>query len=138
MDHGRPHFGALLRLYRLEAGMTQQDLAERARLSVEAIGALERGTRTRPHRETVDMLVRALALAPESEALLKGAVGIANPSIQRERSETHTGGPRNNLPQPLTSFVGRERDVVEVANLLREHRLVTLVGSGGIGKTRVA
>lgn len=60
--------------------MTQQDLAERAKLSVEAIGALERGTRTRPHRDTVEMLVRALALAPESEALLKGAVGIANPS----------------------------------------------------------
>ena len=62
---------------------------------------------------------------------------LRTPQIQRERPEAH-GGPRNNLPQPLTSFVGRERDVVEVANLLREHRLVTLVGSGGIGKTRVA
>jgi predicted ATPase/transcriptional regulator with XRE-family HTH domain len=138
MNHGRPHFGALLRLYRLEAGMTQQDLAERARLSVEAIGALERGTRTRPHRETVDMLVAALALAPQSEALLKGAVGIANPSIQRDRAEAAPGSPRSNLPQPLTSFVGRERDVADVSTLLREHRLVTIVGSGGVGKTRVA
>jgi predicted ATPase/DNA-binding XRE family transcriptional regulator len=136
--HARPHFGALLRLYRLEAGLTQQDLAERAKLSVEAIGALERGTRTRPHRETVDMLVTALALTPESEALLKGAVGIANPSIQRERADAAPGSPRSNLPQPLTSFVGRERDVGEVSALLREHRLVTIVGSGGVGKTRVA
>jgi predicted ATPase/DNA-binding XRE family transcriptional regulator len=136
--HARPHFGALLRLYRLEAGMTQQDLAERARLSVEAIGALERGTRTRPHRETVDMLVTALALAPQSEALLKGAVGIANPSIQRERAEVTPGSPRSNLPQPLTSFVGRERDVAEMSALISQHRLVTIVGSGGVGKTRVA
>ncbi|HTA40112.1 MAG TPA: helix-turn-helix domain-containing protein [Candidatus Acidoferrales bacterium] len=136
--HARPHFGALLRLYRLEAGMTQQDLAERARVSVEAIGALERGTRTRPHRETVDMLVAALALTAESEALLKGAVGIANPSIQRERTAVAPGSPQSNLPQPLTSFVGRERDVAEVSMLLREHRLVTIVGSGGVGKTRVA
>ena len=52
----RPHFGTLLRQFRLDAGMTQQDLAERAKLSVEAIGTLERGARTRPYRETVVLL----------------------------------------------------------------------------------
>jgi transcriptional regulator with XRE-family HTH domain len=45
---GRLDFGALLRRFRLDAGMTQQTLAERAKLSVEAIGALERGARTDP------------------------------------------------------------------------------------------
>lgn len=44
----------------------------------------------------------------------------------------------NNLPPKLTSFVGREREVAEIAALLREHRLVTLTGAGGIGKTRCA
>ncbi len=44
----------------------------------------------------------------------------------------------NNLPPKLTSFVGREREVSEIAALLREHRLVTLTGAGGIGKTRCA
>lgn len=44
----------------------------------------------------------------------------------------------NNLPARLTSFVGREREVPEIAALLREHRLVTLSGAGGIGKTRCA
>ena len=44
----------------------------------------------------------------------------------------------NNLPMELTSFVGREREVGEIVALLAAHRLVTLVGSGGIGKTRTS
>jgi predicted ATPase/class 3 adenylate cyclase len=48
------------------------------------------------------------------------------------------GGLPNNLPAQLTSFVGREREEAEIAALLRQHRLVTLVGSGGAGKTRCA
>jgi len=44
----------------------------------------------------------------------------------------------NNLPLQMTSFVGREREVAEIAELLGTHRLVTLVGSGGIGKTRTS
>jgi len=44
----------------------------------------------------------------------------------------------NNLPLQLTSFVGREHDLAEIKTLLHDHRLVTLVGSGGAGKTRCA
>ena len=45
----------------------------------------------------------------------------------------------NNLPSgPLTSFVGRDREVAEVTDRLERNRLVTLVGTGGVGKTRVA
>lgn len=44
----------------------------------------------------------------------------------------------NNLPIAPTIFVGRERDVSEVKELLGRHRLLTLVGSGGVGKTRLA
>jgi predicted ATPase/DNA-binding winged helix-turn-helix (wHTH) protein len=47
-------------------------------------------------------------------------------------------GTRSNLPEPVTSFVGRERDLVEIKRLLPTKRLVTLVGVGGIGKTRLA
>ena len=44
----------------------------------------------------------------------------------------------NNLPQQLTSFVGRERELAEVAGLLAKSRLVLLHGAGGIGKTRLS
>jgi predicted ATPase len=44
----------------------------------------------------------------------------------------------NNLPLQLKSFVGREREVDEISGLIAKHRLVTLVGSGGIGKTRAS
>lgn len=44
----------------------------------------------------------------------------------------------NNLPQQLTSFVGRERELREVEALLGKVRLVTLFGAGGIGKTRLS
>jgi DNA-binding winged helix-turn-helix (wHTH) protein len=48
------------------------------------------------------------------------------------------GGQRSNLPEPLTSFIGRERELVEIKRLLPGKRLLTLVGVGGIGKTRLA
>jgi len=44
----------------------------------------------------------------------------------------------NNLPQQLTSFIGREREVVEAKDLLRGTRLLTLLGMGGLGKTRLS
>lgn len=44
----------------------------------------------------------------------------------------------SNLPEPLTSFIGRERELVEIKRLLPGARLLTLVGVGGIGKTRLA
>ncbi len=44
----------------------------------------------------------------------------------------------NNLPQQVTRFIGREREIAEVSELLRHTRLMTLTGMGGIGKTRLS
>ncbi|MBA3505009.1 MAG: tetratricopeptide repeat protein, partial [Betaproteobacteria bacterium] len=44
----------------------------------------------------------------------------------------------NNLPQQLTSFIGREHDLSEIKRLLRNTRLLTLLGVGGLGKTRLS
>ena len=45
---------------------------------------------------------------------------------------------RHNLPSQITSFIGREKEIAEVKHELKDHRLVTLTGSGGTGKTRLA
>jgi transcriptional regulator with XRE-family HTH domain len=59
-------FGALLRRYRQAAALSQEELAERAGLSVDAVGTLERGRRTLPRPDTVTLLVKALGLSPEA------------------------------------------------------------------------
>ena len=48
------------------------------------------------------------------------------------------GPPRHNLPQPLTSFIGREADIAQLLELAGRTRLLTLTGSGGCGKTRLS
>jgi predicted ATPase/class 3 adenylate cyclase len=49
-----------------------------------------------------------------------------------------TAAPVHNLPAPLTSFVGRRAEMTELADLLTRHRLVTVAGPGGAGKTRLS
>jgi predicted ATPase/DNA-binding CsgD family transcriptional regulator len=49
-----------------------------------------------------------------------------------------TPAPYNNLPAYVSSFIGREAELAEIARLLREHRLLTLTGPGGTGKSRLA
>ena len=43
----------------------------------------------------------------------------------------------NNLPVPVNSFIGREAEIAEISALLRAHRMLSVVGSGGVGKTRI-
>ena len=64
-------FGALLRRYRTEAGLSQEALAERAKLSVRAIRALENGERQVPYPATIGALVMALGLTGRERAALE-------------------------------------------------------------------
>lgn len=83
-----------------------------------------------------------------SATALRAAVEASDPALQRREAAPAprgdgSGGRRpiaatSNLPAPASALVGREREVAEVAALLREHRLVTLTGTGGAGKTRLA
>src|SRR5690348_18341508 len=66
-------FGAVLRDYRVAAGLTQEALAERAGLSPRGISDLERGARTRPYLATVRRLGEALGLSDADLRVLQGA-----------------------------------------------------------------
>jgi non-specific serine/threonine protein kinase len=46
--------------------------------------------------------------------------------------------PKHNLPEPVTSFIGRAREMLEIERLLESTRVLTLTGAGGCGKTRLA
>ena len=59
-------------------------------------------------------------------------LGVAN------ESPTPAVAPKHNLPQQLTRFIGREKEIAEVRTLLDKTRLLTLTGSGGCGKTRLS
>jgi predicted ATPase/DNA-binding XRE family transcriptional regulator len=143
-NHGRKpssDFGGLLRRYRLAAGLSQETLAERARLSPYGISALERGYRLNPQRETLELLSGALALNAEERRAFEAAA--ARPSMARRRGSGVTVGPWPSatsalLPLALTKLVGRDQELREIAGLLDEHRFVTLTGAGGIGKTQTA
>jgi non-specific serine/threonine protein kinase len=131
-DARSTHFGHLLRQHRLAAGLSQQQLAERAGLSRRGIADLERGNRRAPHPSTLRSLVEALALdQADLPALVAAARVIAAPNEP-------VGACGAQVPVLLTTFVGREREVATVLGLLETSRLVTLTGSGGIGKTRLA
>lgn len=60
------------------------------------------------------------------------------PSTHRAPRDPSSGRPPHNLPHPITSFVGREREMVEVKRLLAMSRLLTITGFGGCGKTRLS
>src|SRR5262245_31358993 len=74
----RPTFATLLRQYRGAAHLSQENLAERAGLSVAAISALERGVRKTPHMATVRLLAKALRLNAAERAMF-GAVACMPP-----------------------------------------------------------
>ncbi len=132
---GQGSFGSRLRLLRESAGLSQEELAERAGLSSHAVSALERGTRTRPYPHTVRALADALGASDEDRSALVAAVP-ARSRATRAADAAH--GRSRELPVPPTTLLGRDADVVRVGEMVRGHRLVTLTGTGGVGKTRLA
>ena len=130
-------FGQLLRRYRTAAGFSQEHLADLARISAETVGALERGTRRAPYRDTVALLAEALKLNAADRANLESAAERGRARSARNVADEVQASANPTLPLQTTSFVGRGLELAGIAALLEEHRLVTVTGSGGVGKTRV-
>lgn len=139
-------FGALLRRFRLDAGLSQEELAERSGLSVGAISALERGVRRAPYRDTVAKLVAVLELSPTERVLFERAASTQSRRIRAIATSPDTlsaGGADTAKPDQVRVaavpvLVGRAR---EMAWLQRELAaggpLVLLGGEPGVGKSRL-
>src|SRR5262249_39273115 len=150
---------------RRAANLTQEQLAARSGLSVEGIGALERGDRRSPWSSTIDSLAEALQLdARQKEALIAAARGQRSESVAASdptagaadalvtsmpagilppRAPLPTGSRMPLAPNPL--FVGRREELLEVAKALRGGdatvalgQIVASTGLGGLGKTQLA
>ena len=140
-------FGSLLKHLRRRARLTQRELGIAVGYSEAHVARLESGSRLPDLLTVRSLLVPALGLEKDA-SLAARLVELAEAS----RGEVHAAAlpedasptaspqnrPRGNLPILLTRFIGRERAIAELKALLAESRLLTLTGSGGAGKTRLA
>ena len=133
-------FGALLRQLRVEAGLTQEELAEAARLSPRSVSDLERGIHPTARKDTARLLADALGLAgPARTAFEAAARGRAPADAMRAGG---VAAATRTLPRDVASFTGREAELRELmaaadgaGSVLGIH---ALGGMAGIGKTALA
>ncbi len=134
-------FGRWLRRRRRQMDLTQQQLADRAACSLISIRKFEAGER-RPSRELALLLATCLEIpASEQESFVALARGLPTELDAAASAPTLTSSPTPiPLPTPATPFVDRSTELTQIATLLADPacRLLTLVGFGGMGKTRLA
>src|SRR5215218_5565868 len=135
-------FGNLLRRHRVLGGMSQEELAERARLSARAISDLERGVKRTPRRDTVQLLAEALELSGETRrAFVTAAREPAARRTPRPAPHGPTGGFLGAVPEG--SLIGREAELLVIqaqigAVVEGSGRLLAVAGEPGVGKTRIS
>jgi len=133
---------ALIRRRRVYARLTQEELAEKAGISVRTISDIERGLRRFVYQDTAERLADALDVAKaEREDFIsaaRGRVETSEPGIYPGPGGIQPG--RNRLPVPPTPLIGREREMEMLLGTFRTGsiRSISLTGPGGIGKTRLA
>ena len=137
-------FGEWLKRQRMGRGLTRDQLAHQigcAAITLRKIEAEER----RPSAQIIERLTDIFNIPPnEKTAFMSFSRGDWAKAPSEQRGETpwrsSTQPPRTNLRTPLTSFIGRDKEVADVREYVSnpDVRLVTLVGPPGIGKTRLS
>jgi predicted ATPase/transcriptional regulator with XRE-family HTH domain len=141
-------FGGWIAERRKALDLTRDQLAGRVGCSASALRKIESDER-RPSRQMAERLAECLQVLPDQRlTFLQVARGVLRverlgtplPASAPVRARPTLHRPGSNLPTPLTPLVGREPELVALTRLLRDPqcRLLTLVGPGGIGKTRLA
>lgn len=130
-------FGSLLRQYRKRARLTQNELADLALVSLRTIRNLESGRTASPRPETIRLLANGLGLTAESQARLSLAVGQSPVSATLAAAQGWLPSPGGEL---RTNPIGRDDDMRPVLEAFRvgDHRVISISGFGGVGKTRLA
>jgi predicted ATPase/transcriptional regulator with XRE-family HTH domain len=133
-------FGYWVRRQRRALDLTQKDLARRAWCSVATIKKIEADQR-RPSRPLAETLAECLAVPEvERETFVQAARGNLAPDALTVSGEPLRDTVRHNLPPADASFIGRDRELSTIVELLKSPgpRLLTLAGPGGVGKTKLA
>lgn len=121
----------------LAEGLTNREIAQRLVLSPETVKWYNKQIY---QKLTAGNRTEAVAVA-RRYGLLEADAGDADDAAVATEAEGDglgANGSSLTLPRPLTSFVGREREIKEIGQMLRSQRLLTLTGPGGTGKTRLA
>jgi tetratricopeptide (TPR) repeat protein/transcriptional regulator with XRE-family HTH domain len=138
-------FGGLLRSLRTAAGLTQEELAEAARVSYRSISDLERGVSRFPRRDTARLLADALGLSGDDragfEAAARGRPAEARNTVPRPLPGGIAAAART-LPRDIALFTGRESEIESVLRAVTGSGGVADVcaigGMAGVGKTALA
>jgi len=141
-------FAALLRQFRTEAGLTQEELAAAAGLSARSVSDLERGVALTARKETARLLADALGLMGATrasfEAVARGRAVAAGSPAPGTRVDGMAAAPRA-LPRDISSFTGREPELKQLVGITASAPYSAGVvgvhaigGMAGIGKTTLA
>lgn len=133
-------FGALLRHLRRRAHLTQHELGAAVGYSAAYITRLEGDTRLPGPDMVRSAFIDALGLTNEP-ALARRLIALAEEARNRPTPVRNADSGKAGwtaLPSHLSSFIGRGQELTQIQQLIVTRRLVTLTGSGGVGKTRLA
>ncbi|MFM9106406.1 MAG: helix-turn-helix domain-containing protein, partial [Chloroflexota bacterium] len=132
--------GDLLTERRREAGMTQEALASASGVSLRTIQGMESSRGRVPHPFTLDLIAESLGLSEaDRERLQAAAQGARVRERGRSRAARRLADSQAAELPDLAPILGREPDLAAIEELLAaDAPFLTLIGPGGVGKTRLA